>query len=124
MNLLNKCYDHFSSFIKFSSSERNTENTISDLYFNEKSDYSEENTSDNEVFCSTILQPFQFEPEQKKVQYNESHEKETKHIRVSPADLLHIGVGNLDWNESHDKKTKHVHASAADLLHIRIGNLN
>ena len=35
------------------------------LYFNEESDYSEENTSDNEVFRSTILQPFQSEPEQK-----------------------------------------------------------
>ena len=31
-------------------------------------------------------------------------------------------MGNLDWNERHDKKTKHIHASAANLLHIRIGN--
>ena len=37
-----------------------------DLYFNEQSDYSEENTSDNEDFQSTILQPFQDGPEQKK----------------------------------------------------------
>ena len=37
-----------------------------DLYFSEESDYSEENTSDNEGLHSTILQPFQFEPEQKK----------------------------------------------------------
>ena len=29
---------------------------MSHLYFNEKSDYSEENTSDNEVFRSTIFQ--------------------------------------------------------------------
>ena len=36
----------------------NTENTVSDLYFNEESDYSEENTSDNEDFHFTILQPF------------------------------------------------------------------
>ena len=35
---------------------------MSDLYFNEESDYSEENTSDNEDFRSTILH---FEPEQK-----------------------------------------------------------
>ena len=41
-------------------SERNTKYTISDLYFNEESDYSGENTSDNEVFRSTILQLFQF----------------------------------------------------------------
>ena len=33
---------------------------------NEESDYSEENASDDEDFRSTILQPFQFEPEQKK----------------------------------------------------------
>ena len=39
---------------------------MSDLYFNEESDYSEENTSDNEDFPSTILQSVQFEPEQKK----------------------------------------------------------
>ena len=39
---------------------------ISDLHFIEESDYSEEHTSDNEKFRSTILQPFQFEPEKKK----------------------------------------------------------
>ena len=71
------CYDRFSSFIKFWSSERNTENTTSDLYFNEESDYSEENKSNNENFWFSILQPFQFEPEQKKTCNNESHEKET-----------------------------------------------
>ena len=27
-------------------------------------------------------------------------------------------------NESHEKKTKHIYASAADLLHIRMGNIN
>ena len=26
-------------------------------------------------------------------------------------------------NESHEKETKHIHASAADLSHIKIGNL-
>ena len=34
--------------------------------FNEESDYSEENTSDNEDYRSTIFHSFQFEPEQKK----------------------------------------------------------
>ena len=34
---------------------------------------------DNKVFCCAILQPFQFEPEQKKVCGNEIHEKKTKH---------------------------------------------
>ena len=43
-----------------------------DLYFNEESDYSEENTSDTEDFRSTILQPYQFESEQKKTCGNES----------------------------------------------------
>ena len=37
-----------------------------DLYFNGESDYSEENTSHNEDFHSTIIQPSQSEPEQKK----------------------------------------------------------
>ena len=64
---------------------------MSDLYFNEESDYSEED------FSSTILQPFQFEPEEKKTCGNESHEKKAKHINTSSADLLHIRIGNLDW---------------------------
>ena len=45
----------FQVFIKFWSSERNTKNMMPHLYFNEESDYSEENTCENEVFCSTIL---------------------------------------------------------------------
>ena len=85
--------------VKFWFSESNTENTMSgaDLYFNEESDYSVENTWDNEDFRSTILQPFQLEPEQKKACGNEGHEKETKHIHTSAVDLLHIRIGNLDW---------------------------
>ena len=51
-------------FFKF---QRNTENTLSDLYYNEQRDCSVENTSDNEEFHSNILQPFQFEPELKYV---------------------------------------------------------
>ena len=34
---------------------------MSDLYFNEQNDYSEEHSSENEDFRSTILQPFLFE---------------------------------------------------------------
>ena len=45
-------YDQFWSLIKFWSCERNTENMMSHLYFNEESDYSEENTCDNEVHLS------------------------------------------------------------------------
>ena len=37
-----------------------------DLYLNKESDYSEENTSYKEDFCSVILHLLQFEPEQKK----------------------------------------------------------
>ena len=48
---------------------------MSDLCFNEESDYSEENTGRNEEFHSKILQSFQFEPGQKKACGNESHEK-------------------------------------------------
>ena len=40
--------------------------------------FSEENTSYNEDFRSTIYQSFQFEPEQRKTGGKESHEKETK----------------------------------------------
>ena len=36
MDLLNKCYDRFSSLFKFWSSERNTENMISDLFLMKK----------------------------------------------------------------------------------------
>ena len=43
-----------SSGIKFWSSERNTENMMSHLYFNEESDYFKENTCENEVFRSTM----------------------------------------------------------------------
>ena len=39
--------DRFSGLIKFSSTKRNTENTMSHLYFNEESGYSEENTCGN-----------------------------------------------------------------------------
>ena len=46
---------------------------------------------------------------------------ETKHILQL---LFYIRIGNLAWNESHEKRTKYIHASAADLLHIRIGKLN
>ena len=53
---------------------------MSDLHFTEESHYSEENTSENEDFHSTFLQPFQFEFEQKQTCDNESHEKETSEV--------------------------------------------
>ena len=45
----------FQAFLNFWSSEKNTENMKSHLYFNEESDYCEENTSGNEVFRSNIF---------------------------------------------------------------------
>ena len=71
-----------------------------DLCFNEASDYSEENICGNKKFRSAILQPFQFESEQIKKCGNESHEKETKHIHASAADLFMLTrkkKGNLNW---------------------------
>ena len=46
----------------------------SDFYFNEVSDFSNKNTSNSEECCSTIIQPFPFEPEQKKTSDDENHE--------------------------------------------------
>ena len=45
-------------------------------------------------------------------------------IHASAGDLLHIRIGNLEWNESHEKETKHILASSTDLLHIKIENLS
>ena len=42
-----------SGFIKFCFIERNTGNTMSYLYFNEESNYSNQNACDNEVFAKT-----------------------------------------------------------------------
>ena len=74
-------------------------------HFNEESDYSEENTCDNKVFCSTILQPFQFEPEQKKTCGNESHERETKLIHASYILQQEISIGaNVDIQKAKREK--------------------
>ena len=56
---------------------------MSYLFYNEESDYSEENTCGNEDFRSTNFKSLQFEPKQEKTCGNESHEKETKHIQTS-----------------------------------------
>ena len=65
----------FQVSLNFDPAKKNTENMMPDLYFNGKA--KEGTTSENEDFCLAILQPFQFEPEQKKTCGNESHEKET-----------------------------------------------
>ena len=64
----------------WSNEKKQTEIMISDLYLSEESDYSEKHTSDNENVCSTILQPFRFEPEQNKTCGNKSQEEKIKHI--------------------------------------------
>ena len=53
---------------------------MSDSYFNDESDYSQENASDSEDFRSTYLQPCQFEPEKEKI--NGSHEKEKNTVTL------------------------------------------
>ena len=49
-----------------------------------------------QVTMKTFAPTFQFEPGQEKTCSNESHEKETKHIYTSAADLLFIRKGNLN----------------------------
>ena len=72
---------------------------MSDLYLTEESDYSEENTSDATIksFAPLFFNHFSLSLNKKKACGNETHEKETKHIHASAADLLHIKIGNLDW---------------------------
>ena len=89
--LLNKCYNHFSGYIKLWSSERNTENTISLFYFKEESDYSEENT------CENVLSTISVWAWPENTCGNESYEKGNKYIHSSAADLLHIRIGNRNW---------------------------
>ena len=67
---------------------------MSDTHFNEESDFPEENASGNEGFCSTYLQPFQIELEQKKS--NGNLERETKHSHASAAYLSDIRIENVD----------------------------
>ena len=69
------------------------------------SDYSEENTSDNENFRSTIHSTSLI-LNSKKTCGNESQEKETKHIYASAADLLRIRIGNLNWRKCGHCKNK------------------
>ena len=58
---------------------------MSDLYFNKESDYSEVNTSDNDDFRSTSLQPFPFLNRKKRVVMRAMRKKLQKQ---SYADIL------------------------------------
>ena len=95
------------------SNERNTKNTMSHLYFNanvpmpdigwiyeEESDYSEEN------MCGNVFSIISFWAWTKNTCGNMSHEKATKHIQASAANLLHIRIGNLDWCKCNHFKNK------------------
>ena len=48
-------------------------------------------------FAPPFFNHFSLSLNRKKTCGNESYEKETKHIHLSAADLLHIRIGNLDW---------------------------
>ena len=99
------------------------------------------NTCDREVFRSTILQPFQFEPEQKRTFGKRATRKNLRKqtFAFRPATLLNrdSNTGVFLWSlrnfSQHffsrtpplaTSETKHIHASAVDLLHIRIGYLD
>ena len=42
---------------------------------------------------------------------------ETNNTHASVVNLLHIRIGRLDWNESYEKETKHIHALATDITY-------
>ena len=74
---------------------------MSDFYLMKKVIISKKIQVTMKTVRSTIFQPFQFEPEQKKTCGNESHERETKYIYTSAVNLyileyeISIGV-NVD----------------------------
>ena len=69
---------------------------MSDLYFNEESYYSEENTCDNDVFRYTILQLFHFETEQKKSVVIRAMRKNLHLFTLQ----LHIRIENFNCSAS------------------------
>ena len=80
-------------------------NAMSYLYFNEESDYSEENKCYTEVFWPAIFQPFQFEPKQEvRVVMWAMRKKINIFPLASAADLLHVRIGNLNrWKTRRGK---------------------
>ena len=86
----------------------------------QESDYSEKTTSCNEDFRYTILQPFQFEPQQKKTCGYESHEKETTKAVVHRYSSKYVFLKISQISQTPvvaTSETKHIQASAVDLLH-------
>ena len=64
--------------------------------FNEESDYSEENTSDNEDFRSTIFNHFSLSLNRKKRVEMRAMEKKQNIFTLQLPILLHIRIGNLN----------------------------
>ena len=104
-------------FIKFWSSERNTgNNTMSHLYFNEESDYSEENTVLGQLPQSKIAPSPNSNTNPKP---NPNPDRGAVFLGGNCPD-----TGKYMWKWSislhhspPQKETKHIHASAADVLH-------
>ena len=83
VNLLNNVMIVFQVSLNFNSVKEILKKAMSYLYFNEESDYSEENTSENEDLCSTILQSFQFVSRQKKNVREKKLQKRRESNRLS-----------------------------------------
>ena len=98
MNLLNKCYGRSSSFIIILIKwKKYWKYDVRLLYFHEESYYSEKNTSENAVFAPSFFNQFSLNLNWK-IRVVMSHEKETKPIQASTADLLHFRKESLDWS--------------------------
>ena len=65
--------------------------------FNEESDYSEENTSDNEDFRSTIFNHFSLSLNRKKSVEMRAMEKKQNIFMLQLPILVHIRIGNLNY---------------------------
>ena len=94
MNLLNKCYDCFSGFIIILIQRKKYWKYDVRFIFEWKLLFWGKCMWQWSL-SSTILQPFQFEPEHEKTCGNENHEEEAKPIHTSAPDLLHIRIGSL-----------------------------
>ena len=72
---------------------------------------------DNKVFPPSSFNRSSLSLNRKKTCGNENHEKETKHIHASAADLLHIRVRNFDWCKCSHCKSE---AREMDCLYRRV----
>ena len=89
VSLSNKCCAHFSSLIQWIGCQIYI--LMKKVIILRKIQMTMKN------FVPPFFKSFISESEKKKTSGNELHEKKTKHIHSSDADLLHIRIGNLDW---------------------------